>query len=150
MYRCYLLFGLLIAVSLCLSAGTVTVKAQDGDSVKSISLDQICESYLDYPMSADDLYKDKTVRTTVEVSSVRKIMSVCSDVPEGTFTMEITNKYGTILECFCNDPVYKSVLDTTPSGSKLTVEGTYKSMTGSYSEGESKQCKVTFYGCSFK
>ena len=150
MNRYYWIFGLLVVVTVCLYTNMAIVNAQDEDSVKSISIDQICELYIDYPMSADDLYQDKTVKTTVDVSSVRKIMSVCSDVPEGSFTMEITNKSGTILECFCNDPVYKSVLDNTLSGSKLTVEGTYKSMTGSYSEGESKQCKITLSGCSFK
>jgi hypothetical protein len=145
------LSGLLIVLAISIYSGSSTVGAENGDSAKSISIDQICELYIDYPMTADDLYKDKLVKTTVEVSSVKKILSVCSeDDPEGSFTMEITNKQGTILECVCNDPVYKSVLHNTPSGSKLNVKGTYRSMTGSYSEGESKQCKVTLDGCSFK
>jgi len=145
------LSGLLIVLAVSVYSGSSTFCAENGDSAKSISIDQICGLYIDYPMTADDLYKDKLVKTTVEVSSVKKILSVCSeDDPEGSFTMEITNKQGTILECVCNDPVYKSVLHNTPSGSKLTVEGTYRSMTGSYSEGESKQCKVTLDGCSFK
>lgn len=141
--------GLLIVFTICVSAGPRTAVGEDGDSAKSISIDQICELYIDYPMSADDLYQDKMVKTTVEVSSVKKVLSVCPE-PEGSFTMEITNKYGTILECVCNDPIYKSVLDNTPRGSKLSIVGTYRSMTGSYSEGESKQCKVTLDGCSFK
>lgn len=124
--------------------------AQEADSAKSISIDQICELYIDYPMSADSLYGNKAVKTTVEVSSVKKILSVCSDAPEGSFTMEIINKSGTILECFCNEPVYKSVLHSTPRRSLLTVEGMYKSMTASYAESENKQCKVTLYNCSFK
>lgn len=145
------LLGLLVVLTISIYTGSRTVTAEEGNSAKSISIDQICEMYIDYPMTADDLYKGKLVKTTVGVSSVKKILSVCSEnVPEGSFTMEITNKHGTILECVCNDPVYKSVLHNTPSGSKLTVEGTYRSMTGSYSEGESKQCKVTLYHCSFK
>jgi hypothetical protein len=145
------LSGLLIVIAMSVYSGSNTVSAKDGDSAKSISIDQICELYIDYPMTADDLYQDKLVKTNVEVSSVRKILSVCTeDDPEGSFTMEIINKKGAILECVCNDPVYKSVLHSTPSGSNLTVEGTYRSMTGSYSEGESKQCKVTLDGCSFK
>ncbi len=147
-YSAFLLVPTLIAFLFLVTAQEG--RTQDGDSAKSISIDQICELYIDYPMSADDLYGDKTVKTTVEVSSVRKIPSICSDAPEGTFTMEITNKLGTILECFCNEPVYKSVLDTTPRGSLLTVQGMYKSMTASYSESENKQCKVTLYNCSFK
>jgi hypothetical protein len=143
--------GLFIVLAISIYSGSSIVVAEDGDSAKSISIDQICEMYIDYPMTADDLYQGKLVKTTVEVSSVKRILAVCSeDDPEGSFTMEITNKQGTILECVCNAPVYKSVLHNTPSGSKLNVEGTYRSMTGSYSEGESKQCKVTLDGCSFK
>ncbi|HVY54490.1 MAG TPA: hypothetical protein VHC46_01910, partial [Thermodesulfobacteriota bacterium] len=47
--------------------------ADDGGSAKTVRLDQICELYMDYPMSADEIYHDKTVKTTVNVASVRKI-----------------------------------------------------------------------------
>lgn len=139
-----------VVVAFVLLGAANPAPAQESDSAKQISIDQICELYIDYPMSADNHYGNKTVKTTVEVASVNKILSVCSDTPEGSFTMEIINKRGTILECFCNEPVYKSVLHSTPQGSLLTVEGTYKSMTASYSESENKQCKVTLYNCSFK
>ncbi|MEQ9619992.1 MAG: hypothetical protein RIG61_12570 [Deltaproteobacteria bacterium] len=141
---------MILAAAFLYAVTTTPGYTEDGDSAKSISLDQICELYSDYPMSTDNIYGNKTVKTTVEVSSVRKIHSICSDAPEGSFTMEITNKSGTILECFCNEPVYKSVLENTPGGSRLSVEGMYKSMTASYSESENKQCKVTIYNCSFK
>ena len=143
--------ALITLVAAFLYAATITTGyTEDEDSAKSISIDQICELYIDYPMSADNLYGNKTVKTTVEVSSVRKIPSICSDAPEGSFTMEIINRSGTILECFCNQPVYRSVLENTPRGSHLSVQGMYKSMTASYSESENKQCKVTIYNCSFK
>jgi hypothetical protein len=138
---------------ICSITGEVrTALAQDVDEAKTISLDQICELYLDYPMSADDIYHDKTVKTTVEVSDVRKIPLMCAGFPEGSFTMEIITKHGPIIECYCNPPVYKSVLDSTPPGSSLTVTGTYKSMTGSFSQSDSEeeQCKVTMHNCSFK
>jgi hypothetical protein len=141
-----------LLITCLITAGGRFSRAQNGDTAKTVSLDQICELYLDYPMSADDLYKDKTVKTTVEVSGVRKIPLMCAGFPEGSFTMEIVTKHGPILECYCNPPLYKSVLDSTPRGSSLTVTGTYKSMTGSFSESDSEeeQCKVTMHNCSFK
>jgi hypothetical protein len=143
--------AVLLIVCLITAGGSASL-AQNGDSAKTVSLDQICELYLDYPMSADDLYKDKTVKTTVEVSSVRKIPLMCAGFPEGSFTMEIVTKHGPVLECYCNPPLYKSVLDSTPRGSSLTVTGIYKSMTGSFSESDSEeeQCKVTLHNCGFK
>lgn len=141
---------IILAAAFLYAITTTPGYTEGGDPAKSISIDQICELYIDYPMSADSIYGNKTVKTTVEVSSVRKIHSICSDAPEGSFTMEITNRSGTILECFCNQPVYKSVLENTPKGSHLSVQGMYKSMTASYSESENKQCKVTIYNCSFK
>ena len=138
-------------LTLCLiTAGGRISLAQNGDTAKAVSLDQICELYLDYPMSANDLYQDKTVKTTVEVSSVRKIPLLCTDFPEGSFTMEIITKHGPIVECYCNPPTYKSVLDNTPQGSSLTVTGTYESMTGSFSQSEEEQCKITMHNCNFK
>jgi len=145
--------ALILAAALIACLITASEKlclAQNGEPAKNVSLDRICELYLDYPMSADDLYHDKVVKTTVEVSSVRKIPSICSDAPEGSFTMEAVSKSGPILECVCNAPVYKSVPDNTPRGSSLTVQGTFKSMTGSYTQSEQKQCKVTLFNCSFK
>jgi hypothetical protein len=141
--------ALLLMLCLVTAGGKISL-AQNGDSAKTVSLDQICELYLDYPMSANDLYREKTVKTTVEVSSVRKIPLLCAGFPEGSFTMEIITKHGPILECYCNPPIYKSVLDNTPQGSSLTVTGTYKSMTGSFSQNEEEQCKVTVHNCSFK
>lgn len=146
-----LLPALLLIICL-ITAGGRNSLAENGDAAKTISLDQICELYLDYPMSADDMYHDKTVKTTVEVSSVRKIPLICAGFPEGSFTMEITTKHGPILECYCSPPIYISTLENTPPGSSLTVTGTYKSMTGSFSQSDSEeeQCKVTVHSCSFK
>ena len=141
--------ALLLLICL-ITAGVKFSLAQSGDSAKTVSIDQICGLYLDYPMSADGLYHDKTVKTTVDVSSVRKIPLICAGFPEGSFTMEIITKHGPVLECYCNPPIYKSVLENTPQGSSLTVTGTYKSMTGSFSQGEEEACKVTIHNCSFK
>ena len=122
------------------------------DSAKSASLDQICELYLDYPMSADEIYHDKKVTMTVEVANVRKIPLLCAGFPEGSFTMDIFTKQGPVLECYCNPPTFVSVVDSTPPGSSLTVTGTYKSLTSSFSESEDEQeqCKVTMHSCTFK
>jgi hypothetical protein len=147
----YALPALLVIICL-LTAGGVVSLAQNGGEAKTISLDQICELYLDYPMSADELYKDKTVKTTVQVSVVRKIPLMCAGFPEGSFTMEIVTKHGPVLECYCNTPASVSTLENTPQGSSLTVTGTYKSMSGSFSQSDSEeeQCKVTMHNCSLK
>jgi len=88
--------------------GTIKpVEAQDDDSAKKISVDQVCELYIDEPMSADSLYKDKAVQTTVEAAMVRKIRSLCSDAPEGTFTMEVVTRSERVVQCFCNSPDQK-------------------------------------------
>ena len=142
------LFALLISL-ICMGKMS-TSAAEDSGDAKTVSVDQICESYLDEPMSADSLYHGKTLKTTIEVSNVRKIHSLCDDAPRGTFTMNAEMKNGTIVQCFCNAPMYKSVLQNTPSGSKLTIEGAYKSLTSSFFEGESKQCTITLMNCSFK
>ncbi len=124
------------------------VEAQDGDSAKKISVDQVCELYIDEPMSADSLYKDKTVQTTVKAEMVKKILSLCSDAPEGTFTMEVVTRSQRVVQCFCNSPDQKSVLDTA-KGSTLNIQGTFKSLTASFSESESKQCTLTIQNCTF-
>jgi hypothetical protein len=145
--------GLIVAtvlITFLISASEKNCIAGDGEASKTVSLDQICELYLDYPMSADELYHDKAVKTTVKVSSVRKIPSICDDYPEGSFTMEVVSGGGPILECVCNAPVYSSVPDNAPPGSSITAVGTFKSMTGSYTQSEQKQCKVSLFNCSFK
>jgi hypothetical protein len=146
-----LLQALLLIICLT-TAGGRNALAQNGGEAKTVSLDQICELYLDYPMSADELYHDKTVKTTVEVSVVRKIPLLCAGFPEGSFTMEIFTKHGPVLECYCNPPALVSTLENTPRGSSLSVTGTYKSMTGSFSgsDSEEEQCKVTMHDCSLK
>lgn len=115
---------------------------------KEISVDQICESNMDEPMSGDDLYKDKSVETSIEVNMVRKIHSLCHDVPEGTFTVEFVTKRERVVQCFCNAPDQKSILDT-PKGSTVNIQGTYKSMSSSFFESESKQCTITIQNCTF-
>lgn len=146
-----LLQVLLLIICLTTASGR-TALAENGGEAKTVSLDQICELYLDYPMSADEMYHDKTVKTAVEVSGVRKIPLLCAGFPEGSFTMEIVTKHGPILECYCNPPALVSTLENTPRGSSLSVTGTYKSMTGSFSESDSEeeQCKVTMHNCSLK
>ena len=116
--------------------------------VKNISVDEICESNMDEPMSGDDLYKDKTVETSIEANMVRKIHSLCSDAPQGTFTVEFVTKSERVVQCFCNAPDQKSILDT-PKGSTVNIQGTYKSMTASFFESESEQCTLTIQNCTF-
>ena len=115
---------------------------------KNISVDQVCELYIDEPMSADNLYKDKTVQTTLKPEKVHKIHSLCHDAPQGTFTVEFVTKSDRVVQCFCNSPDQKGILDTS-KGSLVNIEGTFKSMTASYFESESKQCTLTIQGCTF-
>ena len=123
-------------------------KLAAADEVKKISVAEICESNMDEPMSGDDLYKDKMVETTIEANMIRKIHSLCSDAPEGTFTVEIVTKSERVVQCFCNAPDQKSILDT-PKGSTVNIQGSYKSMTASFFESESEQCTITIQGCTF-
>ncbi len=115
---------------------------------KEISVEQICELYMDEPMSADSLYQNKTVETTIKPEMVRKIHSLCSDAPEGTFTVEFVTKRERVVQCFCNAPDQSGILDT-PKGSTVNIQGTFKSMTASFFETESKQCTITIQGCTF-
>ena len=117
-------------------------------SAKEISVDQICEAYIDEPMSADSLYQNKTVETTIKPNMIRKIHSLCSDAPEGTFTVEFVTKSERVVQCFCNAPDQSSILDTS-KGSAVNIQGTFKSMTASFFETESKQCTITIQGCTF-
>ena len=135
----------LVTILATMSFGTAESKAAE-----QVSVDQICESYMDEPMSADSIYRNKTLTFTIEVSHVRKVHSLCHDAPEGTFTMDAVMRNGNIVQCFCNAPEYQSVLKNSPKGSSLTIEGQYKSLTASFFEGESKQCTLTLMGCSFK
>jgi len=135
---------------LCLLVITFdSANSEEDKSAKSVSVDQICQLYSDYPMSADNLYKGKLIETTVKVEMVKKIPSLCDNAPKGTFTMEVVNELGTVIECQCNSPKFKSVLQNTPKGSHLSIEGSYNMMSSSFFEG-TKQCKVTFNECSFK
>lgn len=140
-----------IPILVLLFVGTINlVEAHGEGDVKNVSVDQICGSYMDEPMSADNLYRGKTLKTTIEVSHVRKVHSLCHDAPKGTFTMDAVTKNGTIVQCFCNAPIYNSVLHNTPKGSHLTIQGAYKSLTASFFESENKQCTLTLMNCSFK
>ncbi len=125
--------------------------AASATAQETVNLEQVCGSNMDSPMAADfpDRYTNKQVKITIEVDSIRKIPSICGEGPEGTFTLEAIDRRGTILECFCTDPQSKSVLDSTPKGSKLTAVGTFRSVTGSYAESESEECKITLDECSF-
>ena len=143
-------FLLTMVVSLMYLGTSYIASAEVSDDVKSVSVDQICESYMDEPMSADNIYRGKTLKTTIEVSHVRKVHSLCHDAPRGTFTMDAVMRNGTIVQCFCNAPIYQSVLNNTPHGSHLTIQGEYKSLTASFFESESKQCTLTLMNCSFK
>lgn len=125
-----------------------TIRTVDAKEAKKISVDQICESNMDEPMGGDNLYKDKMVQTSLEANMVRKIHSLCHDVPEGTFTVEFVTKSERVVQCFCNAPDQKSILET-PKGSTVNIEGTFKSMTASFFETESKQCTLTIQNCTF-
>ena len=123
----------------------VPIKSVDA---REISVDEICESNMDEPMGGDDLYRDKTVQTSIEANMIRKIHSLCSDVPEGTFTVEFVTKSERVVQCFCNAPDQKSILET-PKGSTVNIQGTYKSMSSSFFDSESKQCTITIQNCTF-
>lgn len=125
--------------------------AASATAQETVSLEQVCGSNMDSPMAADfpDRYTNKQVKINIEVDLIRKIPSICGEGPEGSFTMEVIDRRGTILECFCTDPQYKGVLDSSPKGSKLTAIGTFRSLTGSYDESESEECKITLDQCSF-
>ncbi len=125
-----------------------TIKPVDAQEAKKISVDEICESNMDEPMGGDNLYKDKMVQTSLEANMVRKIYSLCHDAPEGTFTVEFVTKSDRVVQCFCNAPDQKSILET-PEGSTVNIEGTFKSMTASFFETESKQCTLTIQNCTF-
>ncbi|MGB3728212.1 MAG: hypothetical protein WBA70_03035, partial [Thermodesulfobacteriota bacterium] len=120
----------------------------DAGEAKKISVNEICESNMDEPMGGDNLYKDKTVQTSIEINMVKKIHSLCNDTPEGTFTVEFTTKGERVVQCFCNAPDQKSILETS-KGSTVNIEGTFKSMTASFFETESKQCTITIQNCTF-
>jgi len=125
-----------------------TVNPVDAGEAKKISVNEICESNIDEPMGGDNLYKDKTVQTSIEVNMVKKIHSLCHDTPEGTFTVEFTTKDENVIQCFCNAPDQKSILET-PKGSTVNIEGVFKSITASFFETESKQCTLTIQNCTF-
>lgn len=144
MYRNFSLIVLITMVFTFIGAGEY-VEAQEA---KTISIDQICESNMDEPMGGDNLYKDKTVKTTIKPMMVRKIHSLCSDAPEGTFTAEFVTKGERVVQCFCNAPDQASILET-PKDSTVNIEGTFKSITASYFESESKQCTITIQNCTF-
>ena len=118
-------------------------------TVKIPSLQQTCEEYSDEPMIADDLYEGKTIETSIKVTSKRKIPSICSDAEEGTFTAEfVTASY--VVQCVCNPPPSKRVFDTINGGDVFSIIGTFKSMTSTFFEGDTKMCQVTIYGCALK
>lgn len=126
----------------------VSVNPVDAGEAKTISVDEICESNMDEPMGGDNLYKDKNVQTSIEVNMVKKIHSLCHDAPEGTFTVEFTTKGERVVQCFCNAPDQKSILETS-KGSTVNIEGVFKSITASFFETESKQCTLTIQNCTF-
>lgn len=121
------------------------VKTAEAQEAKEISVDQICESNMDEPMGGDDLYKNKLVKTTMKADLIRKVPSLCADE---TFTVEFVNKRENIVECFCTSNDQKEILNT-PKGSTVNIEGTFKSISASYFESESKQCKLTIQYCTF-
>jgi len=124
-------------------------ESKDNDVIKIQSLDQACQSYLDEPMIADNLYGGKTIETSVKVSDKRKIHSLCSDAQEGTFTAEIIAQDDYVVECVCNSPNNKGVFDGINPGDVLLIQGTFKAMTSTFFEGDTQMCQVTIYNCSF-
>ena len=140
-------FFILILIAFIFSSLAI-INTVDAQEAKKISVDQVCELYIDEPMSADSLYKDKAVQTSIEATMVRKIHSLCSDAPRGTFTVEFVTKSERVVQCFCNAPDQQSVLDTA-KGSTVNIQGTFKSLTASFFESESKQCTLTIQSCTF-
>jgi hypothetical protein len=118
-------------------------------TVKIPSLLQICQEYSDEPMISEDLYEGKMIETSIKVESKRNIPSICSDAEQGTFTAEfVADNY--VVQCVCNPPPNKQVFDTINSGDVLSIIGTFKSMTSTFFEGDSKTCEITIYGCALK
>ncbi len=140
----FLILILIAFVFSCIGA----INPLNAQEAKTISVDQICESNMDEPMGGDNLYKDKAVQTSIKPNMVRKIHSLCSDAPEGTFTVEFVTKGERVVQCFCNAPDQQSILET-PKGNTVNIEGTFKSMTASFFESESKQCTITIQNCTF-
>ena len=118
------------------------------EKVKEISVDQICGLYSDEPMSADSLYRNKEIKSNFKAATVKKIYSLCDDAPEGAFTVEFTTPDENVIQCMCNTPDQKDVLDT-GKGATVNMQGTYQSMTATFFETESKQCTLTLSGCAF-
>jgi len=126
----------------------IPILAGEG-TVKIPSLQELCQSYSDEPMIADDLYEGKMIETSIRVESKRKIPSICSDAEEGTFTAEIvTDSY--VVQCVCNSPANKDVFDNINRGDVLSINGAFKSMTSSFFEGGAKMCQITIYGCALE
>jgi len=149
MTKKYGLLILFLSAFIFSCAGSTQMVEDLGDgSAHNISVDQVCELYIDEPMSADSLYKDKPVETSIEATMIRKIRSLCSDAPEGTFTVEFVSRSQRVVQCFCNAPDQKSVLDST-EGSTINIQGIFKSMTASFFDSESKQCTLTIQNCTF-
>ena len=124
-------------------------ESKDKDVIKIQSLDQACQSYLDEPMIADNLYGGKIIETPVKVSDKRKIHSLCSDAQEGTFTAEIIAQDNYVVGCVCNSPNNTGVFDRANPGDVLLIQGTFKSITSTFFEGDTQMCQVTIYNCSF-
>ena len=115
-------------------------------AIKIKSLNEACQSYSDEPMISDDLYQGKMIETSVKVTSKRKIPSLCSDAEVGTFTAEfVADDY--VVQCVCNPPPNKLVFDRISRGDIVSIVGTFKSMTSTFFESDSKTCQITIYGC---
>ena len=141
---------LLLAVTLLFVVLIFPIPIWAGEgTVKIPSLEQLCQSYSDEPMIADDLYEGKMIETSVKVTSKRNIPSICADAEQGTFTAEfVADNY--VVQCVCNPPKNKQVFDTINSGDVLSIIGTFKSMTSAFFEGDTKTCQVTIYGCALE
>ncbi len=88
--------------------------------IKIPSLLQICQDYSDEPTISEDLYEGKMIETSVKVASKRNIPSACSDAQQGTFTAEfVADSY--VVQCVCNAPPNKEVLDTINNGDILSI-----------------------------
>ena len=83
------------------------------------------------------------------MSDKRKVHSLCSDAPEGTFTAEIIARENYVVECVCNSPDNKAVFDRINPGDIVLIRGTFKVIESTFFEGDTQMCQVTIYNCSF-
>ncbi len=144
----YRLVKLTVATLLIASFALASL-AEKTESAKELSFKQLCESTSDFPMTSDQQYRGKRVKSSINVSSSRKILTACKGDEIGMFTVEFIATDDYVVQCVCTSPEFEKVLKST-EGSELGIEGIFESLTSVFFETETKQCKITLNDCTFK